>query len=67
MWCNNPEVICAVLYTPGVGGSFIPCDDCHKYLEVKDGQLTNTSCPDSEGWGFNSQIRKCENRSPQCL
>jgi len=64
--CNLPEEVCAYSKELHNNGKFMACYDCHTYLDIKDGQITKKKCPDVEGWGFNSDVRKCIYRSNQC-
>ena len=64
--CNLPEEVCAYSNELYRNGKFMACYDCHTFLDIKAGQITKKTCPDVEGWGFNSDVRKCVYRSTQC-
>ena len=65
--CSLSTILCVDVYQGEQDGVYMSCDNCHEYLEIKDGIASKKSCPDTPGWGFNAYTHKCEFRSPHCF
>ena len=63
--CSTGDEACAEAVESEIFGTFMSCSDCRKYVVISQGKVITKSC--QAGFGFNTQTKKCKNRSPHCF